>query len=104
LESILGSLSVDKNVDRAVDTNEDEIYPELDPRLQALINRHSAANNARIVANKELVQKAIRTALVRDQQMLKKDKTTILVGSYVMAREEAHRKFGSNWFGPYKVI
>jgi transposase InsO family protein len=56
-------ISVDKNVDRAADTNEDEIDSELDPRLQALINRYGAVNNARMIANKELVQKAVRTAL-----------------------------------------
>ena len=66
------------------------------------IQRHELANEARLKANHELVEKAIRAGLVRDENL--KTRADIPVGSYVLVREEAPLKFRPKWFGPYKVI
>jgi len=66
------------------------------------IKRHEVANEARLIANHELVEKAIKAGLVRDEQL--QIKADIPVGTYVLVREEALRKFRPKWFGPYKVI
>ncbi len=84
----------------------DPSRPELDAdqsaRLEGIIARHAAANEARISANKLLVERAIRAGLVRDQ-VLKKD-PDIPVGTFVLVRDESPRKFKPKWFGPYKVV
>jgi hypothetical protein len=50
-------------------------------------------NEARLVHNKALVERAIRVRIMRDQ-ILKKD-DDILVGTYVLMRNESPLKFKS---------
>lgn len=83
----------------------DPLRPELDDnqesRLDKIIARHAAANEARLYANKQLVERAMRVGLVQDR--LCKKQADIPVGSYVLVRDESPRKFRPKWFGPYKV-
>jgi hypothetical protein len=71
-------------------------------RVQKLIERHAHSNDARVDANKKLVEAAIRASLVRDEQFA--PKPDVKVGTYVLIRDESPRKFRSKWYGPYKVI
>ncbi len=71
-------------------------------KIQELIERHARSNEARLDANKKLVEAAIRASLVRDEQFA--PKPDIKVGTYVLVRDENPRKFRSKWYGPYKVI
>ena len=61
-------------------------------------------NEARILINKALVQRAVFIKLVRDEKLYKKIKPDILIGKYVLIRDESLKKFKLNWFGLYKVI
>ncbi|OBT84925.1 hypothetical protein VE02_06636 [Pseudogymnoascus sp. 03VT05] len=71
-------------------------------KIQELIERHARSNEARVDANKKLVEAAIRASLVQDEQFaLKPD---IKVRTYVLVQDENPRKFRSKWYGPYKVI
>ena len=84
------------------DPNEPELSDNQEARLEGIIARHAAANEARLVHNKALVERAIKARIVRDQ-ILKKDED-IPVGTYVLVRDESPLKFKSKWFGPYKVV
>jgi hypothetical protein len=84
------------------DPNEGELSSDQDAKFEGIIARHAAANEARVAANRLLVEKAIKVGLVKDQ-LLTKDHD-ILVGTYVLIRDEAPLKFRPKWFGPYKVV
>ncbi|KFY91855.1 hypothetical protein V498_05289, partial [Pseudogymnoascus sp. VKM F-4517 (FW-2822)] len=60
------------------------------------------SNEARVDANRKLVEAAIRASLVRDEQYA--PKPGIKVGTYVLVRDENPRKFRPKWYGPYKVL
>ena len=53
-------------------------------------------NEARILINKALVQRAVFIKLVRDEKLYKKIKPDILIGKYVLIRDESLRKFKLN--------
>jgi hypothetical protein len=65
------------------------------------LKRHIISNEARLEANKSLVEKAMRAQLVRDE--LHKTGPGIAAGKYVLVRDENPAKFQPKWFGPYKV-
>ncbi|KFY90892.1 hypothetical protein V498_05779 [Pseudogymnoascus sp. VKM F-4517 (FW-2822)] len=71
-------------------------------RIQRTIDRHAQSNEARVEANRKLVEAAIRASLVRDEQYA--PKPGIKVGTYVLVRDENPRKFRPKWYGPYKVL
>ena len=84
------------------DPNELELLDNQEARLKGIITRHAAANEAYLVYNKALVERAIKARIVRDQ-ILKKDED-IPIGTYILMRDESPLKFKSKWFSPYKVI
>jgi hypothetical protein len=57
-------LSGDPNIETPPSNGDLDIDSDLDPRLQAFIDRHAAANEARMLANKALVQRAVSAKLV----------------------------------------
>jgi hypothetical protein len=57
-----------------------------------------------MLVNKALVQRTVSAKLVRDEKLRKKTKLDILIGKYVLIRDESLRKFKLNWFRLYKVI
>ena len=71
-------------------------------RIEQILQRHQASNEARIEANKALVEKALKAQLVRDE--LCKSDPPLDPGTYVLVRDENPRKLRPKWFGPYKVI
>ena len=71
-------------------------------KIEEAIHRHAAANDARLAANKALVEKAMRVGLVRDEYF--KSLSAIPVGKFVLVRDESPTKFRPKWFGPYRII
>jgi hypothetical protein len=78
------------------------VSSEHEVRIEAILKRHDLANEARLTANKELVEKAIRAKLVKDHGT--STKPDIPVGSYVLVRDEAARKLRPKWYGPYRIV
>lgn len=74
----------------------------IEAKIEDILDRHARSNEARVAANKKLVESAIKASLIRDEQS--NIKPAIKVGTYVLIRDESPRKFRSKWYGPYKVI
>jgi hypothetical protein len=68
---------------------------------ELLLNRIGQVNHARSLANELLLNRAIKTAQIRDDAVRK---SSFEVGSWVLIRHEDPQKFESRWFGPYRVL
>jgi hypothetical protein len=75
------------------DPNKLELVDNQVARLKGIITRHATTNEARLVHNKALVERAIRARIVRDQ-ILKKD-DDIPIGTYILVRNKSPLKFKS---------
>ena len=75
---------------------------DVEAKIETILKRQEASNEARLHANRILVDKANKVRLVRDEQML--IDPPIPMGKYVLVRDETARKLQPKWFGPYKVI
>lgn len=71
-------------------------------RIESMIKRHELANEARLTANRLLVENALKARLVREDKV--PQAAEIPVGTYVVVRDESARKLKPTWFGPYKVV
>ena len=60
--------------------------------MENIIARHATTNEARVAANKALVERAIRIGLVRDKILTKKD-PDIPVSTYILVRNKSPLKF-----------
>jgi hypothetical protein len=78
-----------------------EVPNDAEAKIELILERHRISNEARLAANKALVEKAIKAQLVRDEHS--KQAPDIKVGSYVLVRDEYPRKLHPTWFGPYKI-
>ena len=79
-----------------------DVTDKSEARIETMLQRHIASNEARLSANGSLVKKALEAQLVREEKFKVLD--PIPVGSYVLVRDESAKKFRPKWYGPYKVI
>jgi hypothetical protein len=80
----------------------EDVSQHVDATIETLLQRHKAANEARIASNAKLVDKANQAKLVRDIQgsVL----PPIQIGRYVLVRSDRAKKLRPKWYGPYKVV
>ena len=57
--------------------------------------------HARMVANKKLVEKAVKARQLREDSV---KLASLRKGDWVLVRAENRQKFEGRWFGPYKVL
>jgi hypothetical protein len=84
-------------------TSDDNLLRPLavtDEEFQANFDRITEMQHARIVANKALVDKAIKAQLIRNESV--KD-VGFREGQWVLVRAEARNKFEGRWYGPYRI-
>jgi hypothetical protein len=84
-------------------TSDDNLLRPLavaDEEFQANFDRIAEMQHARIVANKALVDKAIKAQLIRNESV--KD-VGFREGQWVLVRAEARNKFEGRWYGPYRI-
>lgn len=69
--------------------------------IQANLERIEKMQHARMVANKKLVEKAVKARQLREDSV---KLASFRKGDWVLVRAEARQKFEGRWFGPYKVL
>ena len=79
----------------------EDVGEKTEAKIETILQRHAASNEARLEANKSLVEMAMKAQLVRDK--VHKTDREIAVGKFVLIRDENPAKFHPKWFGPYKV-
>jgi transposase InsO family protein len=72
-----------------------------DSDWEALLRRINSMQHARVVANKELVKRALAVMKIK-RDIVKVVRFT--EGDWVLVRAENRNKFEGRWFGPYKVL
>jgi len=69
--------------------------------MQANLDRIEKMQHARMVANRKLVEKAIRARQLREDSV---KLASFRNGDWVLVRAENRQKFEGRWFGPYRVV
>jgi transposase InsO family protein len=83
------------------DNNELRPLAHYGDQMQANLDRIEQMQHARMVANKKLVEKAIKARQLREDSV---KLAGFKNGDWVLVRAENRQKFEGRWFGPYKVI
>ena len=69
--------------------------------VQESLNRIENMQHARMIANKKLVEKAIKAKEVRNQLV---KEVGFREDQWVLVRAESRNKFEGRWFGPYQIV
>jgi transposase InsO family protein len=69
--------------------------------LEANLERIEKMQHARMIANRKLVEKAVKARQVREDSV---KLASFRKGDWVLVRAENRQKFEGRWFGPYRVL
>jgi hypothetical protein len=83
------------------DSNELRPLEYFGDALQNNLERIEKMQHARMVANRKLVEKAIKARQLREDSV---KLASFRKGDWVLVRAENRQKFEGRWFGPYKVL